>query len=163
MNNWVKSNSSYLYRIPIRPGYLLCEHLGIVKPRGDGRWNWWRKPSQFHKWDTGQGVATTKQEAMEWVEEGWTPPVLVDYDPNLPTRCPICRNFIVGGDPTKPVKLRACGTFMVGPTSGNITVESWHDEIRAQDKARLSAGFFYALNSSLLIRVPAGRIPLYHP
>ncbi len=120
---WTKSNSSYIYRIPIRPEGSICEHLGIVKLRADGRWNWWRKPSQFHKWDTGQGMAATKQEAVEWVEEGWTPPVLVDYDPDLPTKCSLCGNSTVGF-PTKSVKLIAGrGSFMVGQASGRIVVK----------------------------------------
>ena len=121
---WAQSqkDNSHRYRIPISPGGTICEHLGIVKPRADGRWNWWRKPSQFHKWNPGQGVVATRQEAMAHVEEGWTPPVLVDYDPDLPTRCPICRNFIVGGDPTKAIRLNAAGTHMVGKALGHTIV-----------------------------------------
>ena len=123
---WRKTcvDGSYLYRIPIRPGGSICEHLGIVKPRGDGRWNWWRKKSQFHTWDTGQGVVTTKEEAVLMVEEGWTPPVPVNYDPDQPSKCPICGDFL-DAEMTRAVKLNAAGTHMVG-TSG-CSVVRVHD------------------------------------
>ena len=114
-------DNSYRYRIPISPGSTICEHLGVVKPRADGRWNWWRKPSQFHKWVTGQGVAVTKQGAVLYVEEGWTPPVPVDYDPDQLWKCSICGNFIAG-DPYMMVKLNEAGTHMVGHASGRIIV-----------------------------------------
>jgi hypothetical protein len=64
------------YRVPIElhdgPGWPIVERLGAVKPRGDGRWSWWRWRSKFHKgWETGQGVVATEELAKAKVLEGW--------------------------------------------------------------------------------------------
>ena len=126
MNDWGWRKSIvdgiYRYRVPLWPGGTMCEHLGIVKPRADGRWNWWRKPSQFHTWHPGQGVAATRQEAKAHVEEGWTPPVPVKYAPDQPTKCCLCGHFI-DDFPTKTVRLNTLGTHMMPKSSGRITVE----------------------------------------
>ncbi len=62
-----------IYCIPCRPGGWVVDHIGAVKERNDGRWNWWRWPSNFHKtWNgEGQGVAASKYAAMLQVLDGW--------------------------------------------------------------------------------------------
>lgn len=63
----------FVYRIPIRPGTWCVEHLGAIKERSDGRWDWWRFKSTFHKsWNgEGQGVALSQGAAELRVLEGW--------------------------------------------------------------------------------------------
>ncbi len=120
---WAQSpkDNSYRYRIPIRPGGSICEHLGIVKPRDDGRWDWWRKPSQFQRWDPGQGVAATKQEAVDYVEEGWGFPVVVNYDPAK--GCTICGRHVLASDMTLTIRLNTLGTHMMPKPLGRTSVE----------------------------------------
>jgi hypothetical protein len=68
---WMRLGSRQVYRVPIMPNCRIVEHLGAVKPRRDGRWNWWAWPSRFHKeWQgaNNQGVATGEQEAKRKVE-----------------------------------------------------------------------------------------------
>jgi hypothetical protein len=70
-------------------------------------------------------VAATKHEAVLKVEEGWTPPVPVDYDPEQPMKCSLCGHSMIDF-PTKSVRLRGVhGGVMVGKASGghSITVE----------------------------------------
>jgi hypothetical protein len=55
----------------------MIEHMGAVKKRSDGRWNWWRFKSDFHKsWHenfggVSQGVADSQGAAEIRVLEGW--------------------------------------------------------------------------------------------
>lgn len=65
-----------VYRVPILPDNTIVEHLGEVKERTDGRWNWWRKRSKYHKnWNgEGQGVAANQGAAEMRVLEGWDVP-----------------------------------------------------------------------------------------
>lgn len=55
---------------------FIRERLGIVRPRKDGRWDWFRRPTRAHTpWpvmDFQQGVARTLEEARAAVEAGWT-------------------------------------------------------------------------------------------
>jgi plasmid maintenance system antidote protein VapI len=62
-----------LYVVPIAAKTRITEHLGAIELRADGRWNWWRWTSDFHKEWSGyaQGVAVAKQDAITRVEEGW--------------------------------------------------------------------------------------------
>ena len=62
-----------IYKMPIKVRSKITEHLGAIKLRKDGRWNWWRWTSDFHKEWSGyaQGVADHKSLAIEKVEEGW--------------------------------------------------------------------------------------------
>ena len=60
-----------IYQVPIELGVGWTENLGAVKLRHDGRWDWWRWESCFHKWATGQGVAATESEAKAMVLKGW--------------------------------------------------------------------------------------------
>lgn len=67
------------YRVPIQPDEDMIEVLGIVKPRSDGRWDWWRLASVWQKdWQkdrmpgaTNQGVTHTEDMAMNHVLCGW--------------------------------------------------------------------------------------------
>jgi len=61
------------YAVPIRSDMRIVEHLGAIKLRKDGRWNWWRWTSDFHKEWSGhaQGVVVAKADAITIVEEGW--------------------------------------------------------------------------------------------
>jgi hypothetical protein len=51
----------------------MVEHLGAIKERSDGRWNWWRMKSDYHRTWIGpnQGVADYKVFAMDEVLLGW--------------------------------------------------------------------------------------------
>lgn len=62
-----------VYVVPIKVRGRITEHLGAIKLRVDGRWNWWRWTSDFHKEWSGyaQGVVGAKQDAITIVEEGW--------------------------------------------------------------------------------------------
>jgi len=62
-----------VYVVPIKIDMRMIEHLGAIKLRADGRWNWWRWTSDFHKEWGGhaQGVVGAKQDAITIVEEGW--------------------------------------------------------------------------------------------
>lgn len=61
----------YVYRVPITPMTKMVEHLGVIKERSDGRWDWWRFNSAEHKWKVGQGIADTKAWAQIEVLRGW--------------------------------------------------------------------------------------------
>lgn len=67
---WQERKDRTDYRVPILDATKLVEILGAVKLRSDGRWNWWRWKSRFHKWSTGQGVEENKEAAMKCVLEG---------------------------------------------------------------------------------------------
>ncbi len=77
--HWDYWGTSVKYRVPgeidenidYSVSAQLSEYLGAVKLRADGRWDWWRWKSKFHKWSTGQGVAATEDEAKVKVLEGW--------------------------------------------------------------------------------------------
>jgi hypothetical protein len=71
MGSFVCLLPKVVYRVPIAEGFRMVEHLGAVKPRRDGRWNWWRWQSRFHRWKTGQGVADSQEAAQKKVLEGW--------------------------------------------------------------------------------------------
>ena len=66
-----------VYRVPCTPTTRMVEHLGAVKEKTDGRWNWWRFRSDFHKsWNENfggadQGVAASQGAAEVRVLEGW--------------------------------------------------------------------------------------------
>lgn len=60
-----------IYRVPIAHEFNIYEHLGAIQRRRDGRWNWWRWKSKFHKWQTGQGVAASEVGAQLMLLEGW--------------------------------------------------------------------------------------------
>ena len=68
----VNQSQREVYRVQIAPDARIVEHLGAVKKRADGRWDWWRRASTFHRW-TGpaQGVVETIEEAKAKVLEGW--------------------------------------------------------------------------------------------
>jgi hypothetical protein len=64
----------FVYRVPVTPKTRMVEHLGAVKERADGRWDWWRFRSKWHKnWQgEGQGVALSLGAAeMRVLEGGW--------------------------------------------------------------------------------------------
>jgi hypothetical protein len=63
----------YVYRIPCMPGGKVVDHIGAIKERNDGRWNWWRMRTNFHPtWNgEGQGVADSRGAAEMRVLEGW--------------------------------------------------------------------------------------------
>ena len=70
---WEPFSNSILYRLRLQPDTKMTEQLGMINLRADGRWNWRRLHSGYHKgWTTGQGVALTKKEAKAKVMEGWT-------------------------------------------------------------------------------------------
>jgi len=60
-----------VYMVPFDHTCGWTEHLGAMKLRHDGRWDWWRLQSKFHKWATGQGVADDEEAAKARVLEGW--------------------------------------------------------------------------------------------
>lgn len=62
-----------VYRVPCMPGTKTVEHLGAIKYRADGRWNWWRKESKYHRTWVGpcQGVANNRGSAEMRVLDGW--------------------------------------------------------------------------------------------
>lgn len=62
-----------VYVVPIKVGVRIVEHLGAIKFRTDGRWNWWRWTSNSNKEWSGyaQGVVGAKADAITIVEEGW--------------------------------------------------------------------------------------------
>ena len=67
----------FTYNIPCMPEYDMYESLGAIKERNDGRWNWWRSKSRYHKsWNENfggadQGVAANQGAAEMRVLEGW--------------------------------------------------------------------------------------------
>ena len=62
----------FVYRIPCVPESEMVEHLGAIKERAVGRWDWWRRRSTWHKnWVVGQGVALSKYAAHLKVLDGW--------------------------------------------------------------------------------------------
>ena len=64
--------SRIIYWLPCYPTSFMVEHLGAIKERGDGRWDWWRWKSKFHTlWMTDQGVALSQGAAELRVLEGW--------------------------------------------------------------------------------------------
>jgi hypothetical protein len=67
--------AALVYRVRLEAEGSIIEHLGAVKPRGDGRWSWWRWRSKFHPtWERGnhnQGVVATEELAKAKVLEGW--------------------------------------------------------------------------------------------
>jgi hypothetical protein len=69
---WRQCGNRLVYRLPCTPDTIIVEHLGGVKERGDGRWDWWRWKSDFHhQWMVGQGVALSQGAAEMCVLEGW--------------------------------------------------------------------------------------------
>ncbi len=68
---WKQCGKRLVYTMTISPDSRIVEHLGAVKLRGDGRWDWWRWESDFYEWPTGQGVEETEEEAKARVLEGW--------------------------------------------------------------------------------------------
>lgn len=70
---WREAPHSLLYCVRLQPFDVIHEHLGSIKQRADGRWNWWRWKSRYHEWSVGrgQGVALTEEEAKAKVLEGW--------------------------------------------------------------------------------------------
>ena len=69
---WKSFGNNIVYQVRLEPNNRIHEHLGTIKLRADGRWNWRRMRTKFHKWATGQGVALTEKEAKAKVLEGWT-------------------------------------------------------------------------------------------
>lgn len=70
----VNRSQKIVYRVRISPDAIIVEHLGAVKERPDGRWDWWRFETEFHLWDwPAQGVAATEQAAKAAVLSGWWP------------------------------------------------------------------------------------------
>jgi hypothetical protein len=71
-----RQNEYHVYNFPIQEGCRIIERLGVIQLRADGRWNWWRRKSDFHgDWRGGaQGVAESRDQAKERVEEGWPIP-----------------------------------------------------------------------------------------
>jgi hypothetical protein len=77
--NWMQMGTmvyklpKFAYRVPITPTTKMVEHLGIIKERSDGRWNWWRRKSAAHRTWLGpaQGVAVSQGAAEMRVLEGW--------------------------------------------------------------------------------------------
>jgi len=64
--------SKFVYRVPCISDTRIVEQLGAVKKRSDGRWNWWRFKSKFHKsWSSDQGVANNQGAAEMRVLDGW--------------------------------------------------------------------------------------------
>ena len=66
------------YNVTIRKESRVHEELGRIKERADGRWNWWRKPSTFHRkrWmveEHVQGTVDTSEEAIQELLKGWRP------------------------------------------------------------------------------------------
>lgn len=68
---WCQYGNHLGYQVPMWTGRGFIEYLGAVKLRHDGRWDWWRKPTQYHEWKPGQGVAATEGAAKARVLEGW--------------------------------------------------------------------------------------------
>lgn len=64
------------YYVALRPGMVIRSKLGGIKKKNDGRWEWWRWNSLFHKdWNEGksmcQGVVKTREEAIDKLLKGW--------------------------------------------------------------------------------------------
>ena len=61
------------YQVPITEDTKIHETLGKIKRKNDGRWEWWRWSSQFHKnWKgSAQGVTLTKEGAEAQILAGW--------------------------------------------------------------------------------------------
>ena len=70
----------YVYRVPCIPGSKMVDHLGAIKERADGRWNWWRFTSNYHPtWSVeGQGVTDSQVGAMDEVLLGWVNTEFID-------------------------------------------------------------------------------------
>ena len=62
-----------MYKVPITINTKIFEELGRVKRKNDGRWEFWRWNSTFHKTWQGntQGVKETEEEAIKAVLGGW--------------------------------------------------------------------------------------------
>ena len=78
LTNWKTLGKSFTYNCPVIIKTTLyswmTECFGRIKPRADGRWNYWRlkaKYNMFWNCNAKQGVAATKQAAMDEVEKGW--------------------------------------------------------------------------------------------
>jgi hypothetical protein len=63
----------FVYRVPCTPETRMVEHLGAIKERACGGWDWWRFRSKWHKSWQGedQGVALSMGAAEMRVLEGW--------------------------------------------------------------------------------------------
>ena len=67
----------FVYQVPCMPEYDMYEGLGAVKEKTDGRWNWWRNKSRYHKsWNENfggvdQGVAASQGAAEMRVLVSW--------------------------------------------------------------------------------------------
>jgi len=78
--SWVQIGKSvytlpkFVYRIPCTPNTKMVDHIGAVKERSDGRWDWWRMRTNWHpSWNgEGQGVAVSMVDAKLKVLEGWS-------------------------------------------------------------------------------------------
>lgn len=80
----------YEFNAQIRLGekfYGIHVHLGRVKKRSDGRWNWWKWPHKlrcdWHVKEQQQGVAKTLDEAKAIVEAGFQAPNNNPTEPSL--------------------------------------------------------------------------------
>ncbi len=73
IGKYVYKLPKFIYRVPCMLGNRVVEHLGAVKKRSDGRWNWWRFESKYHLTWKGesQGVADNQGTAEMRVLEGW--------------------------------------------------------------------------------------------
>lgn len=81
--SWLTHGETTVYRVPVSPDVckghtIMNERLSAIRPSSDGRWNWWRWKSKYHRgWDKCagpggvQGVANSKTEAIVKVLEGW--------------------------------------------------------------------------------------------
>jgi hypothetical protein len=71
--NWITIAKKTIYRVPVQPGSIMTEHLGAMKLRTDGRWDWWRWPSRYHEWNApAQGVVDDEDSARLRIMDGWT-------------------------------------------------------------------------------------------
>lgn len=72
---WANSIHCSNYIIRVDATYAgLTETLGKIKPRDDGRLDWFRFKTRYYKnqWSgVAQGVANTFSEAMVAIEKGW--------------------------------------------------------------------------------------------
>ena len=76
---FIESGNKIKYKIPIRLGSRIHEILGEIRKKNDGRFNWFKIPSTFHKttWNVEkheQGTVKTIEEAKSiltscWIEE----------------------------------------------------------------------------------------------
>lgn len=71
---FVKINGITFYKVPISDSSNINETLGRVKIKNDGRYNWFRFRSMFHKdWliEEQQGTCNTLEEATKKLLQGW--------------------------------------------------------------------------------------------